>query len=91
MQQAIEVLADQAVRDVLQFPLDEGFNKERFSAQATKANIGARYVRDKLTNERVMVGQAIRVAFAVVKDPEERKRWIKASAPKLIPLEKKAT
>jgi len=85
----IRTLTENAVRGVLTFKIDDSFDKDHFEAQATKAKVGMTYERDRMVAERIAEGNMIMVVRMIATDPEEKKQYLRAAAPRLVPVVKK--
>ena len=86
MSDKIETKLETLVEEVLGMePEEKGFKPKVLEYRERQFRIGAQFLRDKNMNDRIKVGQMLRVVAMITQDPEVRKEYIKASQPKMLP------
>jgi hypothetical protein len=86
MSEALSILeqADSAIADFLRVNAHNCEPKE-FGRLHAKASMGLRLRHDSAVNERVSMDQKLRAINMIAKDPEMRERYIRATAPLMVP------
>lgn len=86
MDKSIEQLTRERVRGVLEVDTDaDDFKLDALEAKVKQAKIGMAFVNAEAINKRIQQGQAIQIVAFIANDPEERKNYIEASMPHLLP------
>jgi len=83
-------LADQKALEFLQLnPREKEFNPGEFDYLMKQAIFGFRTKREIALNRRMEIDQRLRAVRMAIEKPEDRERYIRESAPKLLPELKK--
>lgn len=85
MGKTVDEKLETIVNDVLDMdPTDAGFNPGELEYRATQFRIGSQFIRDRNMNERIKVGQMIRVIGMIATTPEAREEYVRKTAPGMI-------
>lgn len=85
MGKSIDQKLEMIVNDVLDMdPKSAEFNPGELEYRSTQFRIGSQFVRDRNMNERIKVGQMIRVIGMIATTPEAREEYVRKTAPGMI-------
>ena len=86
----IKTMTERRLQELLAIdPAAKGFQMEHFTVKSIQAKIGMRYLFDRDIMARIQQSQMLRVIDFISKDSEERKGYILAAMPKMLPAPQK--
>lgn len=85
MEKTVDEKLETIVNDVLDMdPKDKAFNPGELEYRATQFRIGSQFIRDRNMNDRIKIGQMIRVIGMIATTPEAREEYVRKTAPGMI-------
>lgn len=85
-EEEVNVIAKKRFMEAMSMETDDSyFSADKFNIKLKQAKLGMEYIRDREIMKRIQQGQAIRIINFISTDNDERKRYIKASMPNMLP------